>query len=89
MDAKTDEAIFMGYALNSKAYRVFNNTSLTIEESIHVVFYKTNVAPRKGVIANDDADIKDQAVEESKERKQEDSKEDPPLENLQKKGRST
>ena len=37
MDANSDEAIFMGYALNSKAYRVFNKTSLIVEESIHVV----------------------------------------------------
>ena len=71
MDAKSDEAIFMGYALNSKAYRVFNKTSLIIEKSIHVVFYETNAAQRKGVIANDDADIEDQVVEESKEKKQE------------------
>ena len=85
MDAKSDEAIFMGYALNSKAYRVFNKTSLIVEESIYVVFDETNVAPRKGVIANDDADIEDQVVEESKEKKQEDSKEDPPLEDLQRK----
>ena len=45
MDAKSDEAIFMGYALNSKVYRVFNKTSLIVEESIYVVFYETNVAP--------------------------------------------
>ena len=44
MDAKSDEAIFMGYAWNSKAYRVFNKTSLIVEESIHIVFYETNVA---------------------------------------------
>ena len=69
MDVKSDEAIFMGYALNSKAYRVFNKTSLIVEESIHVVFYETNVAPRKGVIANDDADIENQVVEESKKKK--------------------
>ena len=50
MDAKSDKAIFMGYALNSKAYRVFNKTSLIVEESIHVVFDKTNVVSRKGVI---------------------------------------
>ena len=37
MDAKSDEAILMGYALTSKAYRVFNKTSLVVEESIHVV----------------------------------------------------
>ena len=44
MDAKSDEAIFMGYALNSKAYKVFNKTFFIIEESIHVVFDETNVA---------------------------------------------
>ena len=68
MDAKSDEVIFMGYALNSKTYRVFNKTSLIVEESIHVVFYKTNVAPKKGVIANDDTDFEDQIVEEPKEK---------------------
>ena len=83
MDARSDEAIFMGYALNSKAYRVFNKTSLIVEKSIHVVFDETNVAPRKSVIANDDVDIEDQAVEEPNEKKQEDNKEDPPLEDLQ------
>ena len=44
MTAKSDEAIFMGYALNSKAYRVFNKISLIVEESIHIIFYETNVA---------------------------------------------
>ena len=85
MDAKSDEVIFMGYALNSKAYRVFNKTSLIVEKSIHVVFYETNVALRKGVITNVDVDIEDQVVEEPKEKKQEDNKEDPPLEDLQRK----
>ena len=69
MDAKSDEAIFMGYALNSKAYRVFNKTFIVVEEPIHVVFDEINVTPRKGVIVNDDADIEDQVVEESKEEK--------------------
>ena len=85
MDAKSDEAIFMGYALNSKAYRVFNKTSLIVEESIHVVLYETNVASRKGVITNDDVDIEDQVLEEPKEKRQEDSKKDPPLEDLKRK----
>ena len=85
MDAKSDETIFMDYALNSKAYKVFNKTSLIVEESIHVVFYETNVALRKGVIANDDADFEDRIVEEPKEKDQGDSMEDPPLEELQRK----
>ena len=80
MDAKSDKTIFMGYALNFKTYRVFNKTSLIIEESIHVVFDETNVTPRKGVIVVDETDIK-----EPKEKKQEDSKEDSPLEDLQRK----
>ena len=84
MYAKSDEAIFMGYALNSKAYRVFNKTSLILEESIHV-FYETNIALRKGVIANDDVDFEDQIVEEPKERDQRDSKNDPSLKDLQRK----
>ena len=37
-DAKSDEAIFLGYSLTSKAYRVFNRSNLIIEESMHVVF---------------------------------------------------
>ena len=68
MDAKSDEIIFIGYVLNSKAYKVFNKTSLIVEESIHVLFYETNAVPRKGVIANDDADIEDQVVEEPKKK---------------------
>ena len=37
-DAKSDEAIFLGYSTNSKAYRVFNKRTLIVEESIHVTF---------------------------------------------------
>ena len=64
MDAKSDEVIFMGYALNSKVYKVFNKTSLIVEEYIHIVFYETNITPRKGVITDDDVDIEDQHIEE-------------------------
>ena len=42
-DAWSYEAIFIGYSNTSKAYRVFNKTSLTIEESIHVKFEESNV----------------------------------------------
>ena len=37
-DPKADEDIFLGYSLTSKAYRVYNKWTLTIEESIHVAF---------------------------------------------------
>ena len=81
MDAKSDEAILMGYALNSKAYRIFNKTSLVVEESIHVVF---DAAPRK-VVLDEDADFKDSnnsKVKKTKEKEIEDTKDDPRLEDL-------
>ena len=37
-DARSDERIFLGYSLNSKAYRVLNKRTSMVEESIHVVF---------------------------------------------------
>ena len=58
---------------------------MIVEESIHVIFYETNAAPKKGVIVDDDADIEDQNIEDPKEKKQKDSKENPPLEDLQRK----
>ena len=64
MDAKNDEAIFMGYALHSKAYRVFNKSSLIVEESMHVIFfYETNATPRK-IVDGEDAGIENTKEEE-------------------------
>ena len=37
-DAKVDEGIFLGYSETSKAFRVYNSKSLTVEEAIHVKF---------------------------------------------------
>ena len=37
-DARSDEAIFLGYVPTSKAYKVFNQRTRMYEESIHVVF---------------------------------------------------
>ena len=41
-DAKSYKAIFVEYANSGKAYRVFNRSSLTIEESMHVKFEESN-----------------------------------------------
>ena len=84
-DAKSDEAILMGYVLNSKAYRSFNQISLIVEESIHIVLYETNVAPRKVVCDNNNANFEDLKVEESKDNEIEESKDEPPLKDLQRK----
>ena len=37
-DSRSDEGIFLSYSLNSRAYRIFNKKSLTVEESSHVIF---------------------------------------------------
>ncbi|CAJ2651723.1 unnamed protein product [Trifolium pratense] len=37
-DSKSDKGIFLGYSLTSKAYRVYNLTSKSLEESMHVKF---------------------------------------------------
>ncbi|MDQ9476216.1 hypothetical protein RF074_11505, partial [Serratia marcescens] len=43
-DAKADIGIMVGYSSISKAYRVFNKRTLTIEESLHVEFDESSVA---------------------------------------------
>nr|GFA88234.1 putative ribonuclease H-like domain-containing protein [Tanacetum cinerariifolium] len=37
-DGKADEGFFVGYSLNSKAFRVFNSRSRIVEENLHVMF---------------------------------------------------
>ena len=64
-DAKSDEGIFLGYFTSSKAYRVFNKRSLTVEESIHVVFDETNPSPsRKEECIDNDAGTLIEGVKE-------------------------
>jgi len=41
-DAKGDEGVFLGYAIQSHPYRVYNKRFMTVEESMHVVFDETN-----------------------------------------------
>nr|GEW17293.1 retrovirus-related Pol polyprotein from transposon TNT 1-94 [Tanacetum cinerariifolium] len=39
-DGKVDEGFFVGYSLNSKAFRVFNNRTRIVEENFHSMKYK-------------------------------------------------
>ncbi|GKD78816.1 ribonuclease H-like domain-containing protein [Tanacetum coccineum] len=39
-DGKTDEAFFVGYSTNSKAFRVFNSRTRIVEGNLHVKFSK-------------------------------------------------
>ncbi|KAK8921903.1 hypothetical protein KSP39_PZI020234 [Platanthera zijinensis] len=40
---KSQDEIFVGYSINSKAYRVYNLISQVVEESVHVVFDETRL----------------------------------------------
>ncbi|GKB97460.1 putative ribonuclease H-like domain-containing protein, partial [Tanacetum coccineum] len=37
-DGKADEGFFVGYSINSKAFRVFNNRTRIVEENLHIQF---------------------------------------------------
>ncbi|GJY69867.1 ribonuclease H-like domain-containing protein [Tanacetum coccineum] len=45
-DGKADEGFFVGYFVNSKAFRVFNSRTKIVEETLHIIFLenKPNVA---------------------------------------------
>ncbi|GKF00227.1 retrovirus-related pol polyprotein from transposon TNT 1-94 [Tanacetum coccineum] len=45
-DGKADEGFFVGYSINSKAFRVFNTRTRKVEENLHTTFLenKPNVA---------------------------------------------
>nr|GEU49286.1 putative ribonuclease H-like domain-containing protein [Tanacetum cinerariifolium] len=40
-DGKADEDFFVGYSLNSKAFRVFNSKTRIVEENLHIRFSKS------------------------------------------------
>ncbi|GKA06178.1 hypothetical protein Tco_0685402 [Tanacetum coccineum] len=44
-DGKDDEGFFIGYSINSKAFKVFNTRIRKVEENLHITFleYKPNV----------------------------------------------
>ncbi|XP_019231695.1 PREDICTED: uncharacterized protein LOC109212502 [Nicotiana attenuata] len=53
-DPKSDEDIFPGYSPSSRAYRVFNKCTLSVEEAIHVVFVDTNPRSRNEKLPEDE-----------------------------------
>ncbi|GKD76336.1 ribonuclease H-like domain-containing protein, partial [Tanacetum coccineum] len=40
-DGKADEGFFVGYSLNSKAFRVFNSRTRIVKENLHIRFSKS------------------------------------------------
>ncbi|KAI0497222.1 hypothetical protein KFK09_020444 [Dendrobium nobile] len=51
-DPKSDEGVFLGYSSVEKSFRVFNKTTLMVEETTHVVFDESN--PKKHGVEDDD-----------------------------------
>nr|GEU60050.1 putative ribonuclease H-like domain-containing protein [Tanacetum cinerariifolium] len=51
-DGKTDEGFFIGYSLNSKAFKVFNSRTRIVEENLYIRFSKsTPCCTQSNVIA--------------------------------------
>ena len=42
-DPLSDEAVFVGYSIHNKAYRVYNKRTLCVEESVHVIFDESDL----------------------------------------------
>ncbi|GJR19527.1 hypothetical protein Tco_0968054 [Tanacetum coccineum] len=53
-NGKADEGFFVGYLLNSKAFRVFNGRTRIVEENLHIRFSE-NIPNVIGTKANDNA----------------------------------
>lgn len=41
-NSKSDDNIFMGYSSTSKTYKLYNHKTITVEESMYVVFDEFN-----------------------------------------------
>ncbi|GJV78408.1 putative ribonuclease H-like domain-containing protein [Tanacetum coccineum] len=57
-DGKADEGFFVGYSLNSKAFRVFNSRTRIVEENLHIRFSENtpnNVGSRPNWLFDIDA----------------------------------
>ena len=63
-DAKSDVGIFVGYSPHSKAYRVLNRRTLSIQESIHVEFDEKKSATKHVSIENANAENDDDCEEQ-------------------------
>ncbi|XP_070034976.1 uncharacterized protein [Nicotiana tomentosiformis] len=71
-DPRSDEGIFLGYSINSRSFRVYNKRTLSVEESMHVIFDDSNTMVGKGIIAGDE-DISQEASQTNKSHKSTDS----------------
>ena len=66
-DPRSDEGVFLGYAKTSRAFRVFNNKTRNVEESIHVVFDENTFGKIKGFNSSSNDDFARMQREDSDE----------------------
>jgi hypothetical protein len=68
-DSKSDKGLFLGYSLTSKAYRIYNLRTQTLEESMHVKFDEFEDQPSNEIIEEDEEEVTttDQAQDPEKE----------------------
>ena len=55
-DAKADEGIFLGYSQSSKAFRIYNKRTMTIEESVHVTCDESSPQKEEKIVVDDVAE---------------------------------
>nr|GEU47535.1 retrovirus-related Pol polyprotein from transposon TNT 1-94 [Tanacetum cinerariifolium] len=60
-DGKADKGFFVGYSLNSKAFRVFNSRTRIVKETLHIRFSK-NTPNNVGTQSNGNAGTKDNTI---------------------------
>src|SRR5262249_15937368 len=82
-DPRSDEAIFLGYANSSSIFRVFNKRTLLVEENAHVIFDESNKSLKKDLVEDIDFIQGLEHVDVPQQEKEEQAKEDPPIESLQ------
>ncbi|GKF20262.1 retrovirus-related pol polyprotein from transposon TNT 1-94, partial [Tanacetum coccineum] len=63
-DGKADERFFVGYSINSKAFRVFNSRTRIVEENLHVQFSENTPNIARRTKAFDDAGDNEKKVTE-------------------------
>ena len=72
----SSEAIFVEYSNTSKAFRVFNKSTLTIEESIHVNFEESNSFVKNVVEIDSYEELEKISMKGSQVKEQEDKPKD-------------
>ncbi|GKC01371.1 retrovirus-related pol polyprotein from transposon TNT 1-94 [Tanacetum coccineum] len=63
-NGKADEGLFIGYSINSKAFRVFNSRNRIVEENLHVQFSENTPNIARSTKACDDAGNNEKKVTE-------------------------